>query len=53
MNFEIGDFVLVLDEDLSGIINAIDGHTISIETDEGFDLKFQSNELVKVKKIRV
>lgn len=52
MNFEVGDSVLVLDEDLSGVIKAIEGHTISIETDEGFDMQFQSNELVKDQKSR-
>lgn len=50
MNFEVGDFVLVLDEDLSGMIKAIEGQVISVETDDGFLLKFQSNELVKKQK---
>jgi len=46
MKFEIGDSVLVLDEDLSGIIKAIDGKEISIETDDGFLLNFDATELI-------
>lgn len=50
MSFKVGDFVLVLDEDLSGLIKKIEGHDIFVETDDGFLLKFQSNELVKKQK---
>jgi dsDNA-specific endonuclease/ATPase MutS2 len=46
MSFKLGDYVLVLDEDLSGVIKGIDGDTISIETEDGFLIEFQSNELV-------
>ncbi|GAA4883108.1 hypothetical protein GCM10023311_01530 [Flaviramulus aquimarinus] len=47
MTFELDDYVLVLDEDLSGIIKSINGNTVSIETEDGFLIDFQSNELVK------
>ena len=47
MDFKLGDYVLVLDEDLSGIIKHIDGNTISVETNDGFLIDFQKNELVK------
>lgn len=50
MAFKLGDYVLVLDEDLSGIIKKIDKHTISIETDDGFLIDFQDKELVKKEK---
>ena len=50
MRFNLGDHVLVLDEDLSGVIKQIDGDTISIETDDGFLIDFNSNELVKKQK---
>ena len=49
MTFKIGDSVLVLDEDLSGIIKKIDGNSISIETEDGFLLDFKTDELVKNK----
>lgn len=50
MNFRLGDYVLVLDEDLSGIIKKIKENTITIETIEDcFLLDFQSDELVKSK----
>ncbi|WOD44029.1 Smr/MutS family protein [Hwangdonia lutea] len=47
--FKIGDAVLVLDENLSGVIKQIDGELISIETEDGFLLDFKAEELVKNK----
>ncbi|UKM64270.1 DNA mismatch repair protein MutS [Flavobacteriaceae bacterium GSB9] len=47
MAFKVGDFVLVIDEELSGIVKAISGNTVKIETEEGFLLEFESEELVK------
>lgn len=47
MALKIGDYVLVLDEDLSGRIKKISGDTISIETDEGFLLDFLRTDLIK------
>lgn len=47
MEFKLGNYVLVLDEDLSGEVKQITGNTISIETEDGFLIDFQSNELVK------
>lgn len=46
MAFSIGDYVLVLDENLSGFVRKIKGKTISIETDDGFLLDFNTDELV-------
>lgn len=46
MDLKLGDFVLVLDEDLSGVVQNINGNTVSIETNDGFLLDFQANELV-------
>ena len=47
--FKIGDKVEVLDDVLSGLITAIAGNIITIETEEGFELDFKAEELVKVK----
>ncbi|MCL5129111.1 Smr/MutS family protein [Algibacter sp. L4_22] len=47
MKFKVNDFVLVLDENLSGSIKSISGNTISIETTDGFLLDFEAGELVK------
>lgn len=47
MNFKIGDSVLVLDEDMSGIIKSIFGDVITIESEDGFDLQFSASELIK------
>lgn len=46
MAFKVGDFVLVLDEDLCGVIKQIHKDDISIETKEGFLLDFKENELI-------
>ncbi len=51
MDFKVGDSVLVIDEDLSGIIKSIKGDTIIIETTDGFLLDFNSIEIVKNKSI--
>tara|TARA_B100000989_G_C19256688_1_gene350320 strand:- start:49 stop:162 length:114 start_codon:yes stop_codon:yes gene_type:complete len=37
MNFKIGDFVCVMDDDISGRISEIKGADVGIETTNGFD----------------
>lgn len=49
MAFNVGDRVLVLDEDFSGVIKIINDNIITIETEDGFLLDYSSNELVKKK----
>lgn len=49
MNFQIGDKVSVLDDDISGIIVEIKNDNIGVETSDGFILEFKSNELIKSK----
>lgn len=49
MAFSLDDYVLVLDEDLSGFVKEIKGETITIETVDGFLLNFKANELVVAK----
>ena len=49
MKFKINDAVAVLDDDLSGTITSIQGSEITVATSTGFDLVFDSNELVKIK----
>lgn len=44
--FKIGDRVEVLDEAISGSVDAIDGNQITIMTEEGFPLKYSPSELV-------
>lgn len=50
MSFNIGDAVLVLDEDLSGVITQIKNDLITIETTDGFELQFEVKDLVMHKK---
>lgn len=50
MDFEVGDAVLVLDEDLSGTVTQVETDLITIETEDGFELQFQAKDLVKHKK---
>lgn len=49
MKLKIGDTVDVLDDLLSGKIISVSGDTITIETDEGFELDFKASELIKTK----
>ncbi|WP_223033524.1 Smr/MutS family protein [Hanstruepera marina] len=45
---EIGDFVSVLDDDLSGTVTKMNNSNITIETVDGFNLDFDESELVKI-----
>lgn len=42
-----GDKIFVLDDDLSGVITAVKGEIIFIETIDGFELSYHINEVVK------
>ncbi len=46
--FVIGDQVEVLDEAISGTVEAVHGDIITLITDEGFAMKYTSKELVKI-----
>lgn len=48
MRLEIGNKVAVLDDVLKGIVVAVDGNSITIETEDGMPFKFTENELVKI-----
>ena len=46
--FKQGDSVLVLDDDLSGIVLAVKGNLIVIVTDDDFEMEFASSELLRI-----
>lgn len=46
MTFKVGDFVMVLDDNLYGVVKNISGNSISVETQDGFLLNFKSEELL-------
>ena len=48
MHLKVGHKVSVLDEAIFGTVSKIEGNTIFIETDDGFILDFQANELLKM-----
>ncbi len=48
MSFKRGDKVTVLDEAISGTVSKVDGSTIFIETEDGFLMDFNANELLKM-----
>lgn len=48
MKFQIGDYVEAIDDVIKGVVQAMDGSRVTIETAEGFPLTFEANELVKV-----
>ncbi|MFD0963334.1 Smr/MutS family protein [Pseudofulvibacter geojedonensis] len=49
MSFQINDTVSVIDDALDGVVIAINGKEITIETSDGFPMKFQANELVRTR----
>jgi hypothetical protein len=53
MAFKVGDKVLVLDEDLAGVVKKILGTNVLVETTEGFLLEFDTNELLKMASSKV
>ena len=46
--FNKGDKVSVLDEAINGIVLSVQNNEVSIETDDGFVMKFTNKELVKI-----
>ena len=46
--FNVGDRVEILDDTLSGVITAISGIHITVETEMGFQIKYSSKELIKI-----
>lgn len=44
---KIGDKVSVLDEPIAGVVVSIQGNEVTIASEDGFDMTFFSNELVK------
>lgn len=47
-DFKKGDRVVVLDEDVEGVVLEIKGTEVVIETTDGFDLSYKAVELLKV-----
>ncbi|SDQ58933.1 Smr/MutS family protein [Flagellimonas zhangzhouensis] len=46
--FKAGDRVEVLDEAISGIVDAVMGDQVTLITDEGFPMRYNAAELVKI-----
>jgi len=46
--FNKGDKVTVLDDAMDGIVTFVDGKQITVLTTDGFELKFESKELLKI-----
>ena len=46
MNFKVGDSVCVLDQDVAGFVTAVSAAEVSIETSEGFLMRFTPKELI-------
>lgn len=43
-----GDKVSVLDDAIDGVVTDVKGNEVTIETTDGFNLTFKSNELIKI-----
>lgn len=48
MNYKIGDVVAVIDDSIKGTVVKVETYQIHIETEDGFIMKYKSNELVKI-----
>ena len=46
--FKKGDKVSVLDDDFNGVVISVKGDEVTIDTDEGFVMTYQSRELLKI-----
>jgi dsDNA-specific endonuclease/ATPase MutS2 len=46
--FKIGDRVQALDDNFEGVVRQINGHQITIETTDGFEMTYFVNEVVKI-----
>lgn len=50
MKFKVGDKVAVLDAVIRGVVIKVEKPNVIIEDDEGFEIKFEPKELVKIEK---
>ena len=50
MKFAVGDSVQVIDDDIEGEIVEIQGDILTIETSDGFPMKFATKDLVKIQR---
>ena len=44
--FKVGDRVEVIEDNITGLVIAVKNDLITVETEDGFELQFQSNEIV-------
>lgn len=47
-DFEIGDSVETVDDDIKGVVVSIENNTVKIQTEDDFEMLFSSNELIKI-----
>ncbi|MCB0463026.1 MAG: DNA mismatch repair protein MutS [Flavobacteriaceae bacterium] len=47
MSLKVGDYVEVLDEDLSGKVISVENNNVTIQTEDGFELEFETSQLLK------
>lgn len=48
MNFHKGDKVSVLDDDINGTVLSVENNRVTIESEDGFTMAFNTNELIKL-----
>ena len=49
MQFQVGQAVQALDDNLEGVITAIDAEGITVESSDGFSLRFRERELIPLR----
>lgn len=45
--FQVGDFVVVLDEDMEGVVHSVGNQSVQIKTKDGFILNYHPAEVIK------
>lgn len=51
LKFYVGQKVSMIDENIDGVVTAVDGYAISLETTDGFVMEVRENELVGISKL--
>jgi len=51
MQFTIGQSVMALDDDLEGLVVAIDEEYVSVESNDGFVIRFRESEIIPLKRL--
>ena len=52
-DFKIGNSVETIDDNIKGVIIAVENKVLIVQTEDGFEMQFQSEELIKIPDIEI